>query len=118
MMMAGNNNNSIDNALAISRFDDIQAFVEQEQRRRETRQSHLMHWKLFSKKFGAQVKVLSIGGLTGVDQVVIDLLLKYCVALDELRINNEIDILSYLTIIKHTVKRIYINCEHGIGTNI
>lgn len=117
-MLGGNNNNSIDNALAISRFDDIQAFVEQEQRRRETRQSHLMHWKLFSKKFGAQIKVLSIGGLTAVDQVVIDLLLKYCVALDELRINNEIDILSYLTIIKHTVKRIYINCEHGIGTNI
>ena len=108
-------NNSIDNALAISRLDDIHAFVEQEQRRRENRQSHLQHWKDFAKKLGGQIKSLSIGGLTAVDQVVIDLLLKYCVTLDELRINNEIDILSYLTIIKHTVKKIYINCEHGIG---
>ncbi len=77
--------------------------------------NYLIQWKMFSKKLGHQLKYLSIGGLTAMDQLAIDMLLKYCHNLDELKINNEIDIISYLAIIRHNVKRIYVDCEHGIG---
>jgi hypothetical protein len=78
-------------------------------------QNYLIQWKMFSNKLGHQLKYLSIGGLTAMDQLAIDMLLKYCHNLDELKIYNEIDIISYLAIIRHNVKRIYIDCEHGIG---
>lgn len=107
--------NDQNGAVSISKLDDVQAFVESEQRRRECRQTHLLQWKMFAKQLGLKIRFLSIGGLSAVDQIAIDMLLKYCVVLEELRINNEIDILSYLSIIKHTVNKIYINCEHGIG---
>ena len=95
--------------------DHVQAYVEQEQIRHEIRQSHLLQWKAFAKKLGSQIRCLSLGSLSSVDSIVIDILLKYSTILEELRINNEIDILSYLSVIKHTIKKIYINCEHGIG---
>ncbi|OTF68997.1 hypothetical protein BLA29_001069, partial [Euroglyphus maynei] len=95
--------------------DHVQAYVEQEQIRHEIRQGHLLQWKAFAKKLGSQIRCLSLGSLSSVDSIVIDILLKYSTILEELRINNEIDILSYLSMIKLTIKKIYINCEHGIG---
>lgn len=105
-------NNAIDN---MDKMDHVQAYVEQEQLRHELRQTHLLQWKCFAKKLGSQIRSLSLGSLSALDSIFIDILLKHCIVLEELRINNETDILSYLSIIKHTVKRIYINCEHGIG---
>lgn len=106
----GSSSNSI-----AARLNDIQAFVALEQVKTECRQTHLLQWKSFVKKLGAQITSLSIGALNSVDQIVIDILMKYCEVLEELRINNEIDILSYMTYLKDSVKRIHINCEHGVG---
>jgi hypothetical protein len=72
-------------------------------------------WKLFAKKIGQQLIYLSIGGLTAMDVNDVDILLKYCDKLIELKISNEIDIISYLAIIRQQIRRIFINCEHGVG---
>ena len=72
-------------------------------------------WEKFVMYFGPRLKSLSIGALTEIEQFDIILLFKYCNILEELRINNELDIVPYLAIIRRTVQRIYINCEHGIG---
>lgn len=107
---------STSNSTSIAaRLNDIQAFVALEQVKTECRQTHLLQWKSFVKKLGAQITSLSIGALNSVDQIVIDILMKYCEVLEELRISNEIDILSYMTYLKDSVKRIHINCEHGVG---
>lgn len=100
---------------SINKLNDVQAFVEHEQKRRECRQIHLLQWKMFCSKIGGQLNSLTMGGLNALDQMIIDILMKNCTVLEELRINNELDVLFYLTIIKPNIKRIYINVEHGIG---